>query len=89
MAFDDPDIARMVDDIEALSDGDLIRVLTRLDAAAVDIEREGTLLYQALAILELAERGYAVDGTLDEVEVQDGEGTTLLPEDVEDYRGGG
>lgn len=53
------------------------------------MENGRTLTHQAQAILELDERGYVVDGSLEDVEVRDTEETILDPEDVEDYRGGG
>lgn len=84
-----PNLDDVMDDLEDASDGDLIRVVHLLDAEAGDVENGRTLTHQAQAILELDERGYVVDGSLEDVEVRDTEETILDPEDVEDYRGGG
>lgn len=86
---DEPNLDEVVDDLKDASDGNLIRVVHRLGAEAGDVENGGTLTHQAQAILELDERGYVVDGSLEDVEVRDTEGTILEPEDVEDYKGGG
>ena len=75
--------------IAGADDGDLIRIVHGVDPEEVDLERGGSLVQRAQAVLELRERAYEVDGELAAVDVRATKGTPIEPEDVEDYRGGG
>jgi hypothetical protein len=86
---DDPEKDDVATAIAGADDGDLIRIVHGVDPEEVDLERGGSLAQRAQAVLELRERGYEVDGELAAVDVRAMEGTSIEPEDVEDYRGGG